>query len=449
VRHLWIRPHPSSKAWIGYLSLGDSTRVKDGDAVAARVEAADGRCGTWYEIEPTGYVCVGKDATLDSDDPDIVALRKRAADRSSPWPYRYGESLGTPVYPVPPTLDRQRRRELDLDEHLDKVARATSGADPATVDARFAGMDFSPAGKGPPRLLDLPAGGRALQTAVVRGSTIAYVDSFDHQGRTYLLTWDGSAVPKDRVRPYPASQFQGVVLGQQAELPIAFFRVGDGTKYRRDGDTVSATDDRWPRLSWVSLSGDSADVDGARYHATVDGTWCADADVTIARRSHDVPKVVANQTDGRRSWLDVSIEGGTLVAYEDATPVYATLVSPGRGGMPHPGVDPLDTASTPTGTYAITGKFLTATMQSGSIATLIHAEVQYTMNFSGPYAIHGAYWHDRWGQKMSGGCVNLSPVDSQRIFEWSQPRLPAGWHGMATITTPRRFAHPTWVHLHR
>ena len=131
------------------------------------------------------------------------------------------------------------------------------------------------------------------------------------------------------------------------------------------------------------------------------------------------------------------------------TPVYATMISPGRGGIPQTGVPTLDTASTPTGTYSVLGKFLTATMQSSSIATLIHAEVQYTMNFSGPYAVHGAYWHDQWGEPKSGGCVNLSPIDAQRIFRWTEPKLPPGWHGMRTLPQSHDFGRPTLVHLRR
>ena len=72
-------------------------------------------------------------------------------------------------------------------------------------------------------------------------------------------------------------------------------------------------------------------------------------------------------------------------------------------------------------------------MVSSTEPTLVHTEVQYTQNFSGPHTLHGAYWHDDWGEKKSGGCVNLSPLDAQRLFEWSEPALPDGWHGVRWI----------------
>ena len=453
-RHLWIRPQPrDSGSWLGYLSLGDAIRVKGGKAEEARVDPrvgpGSGRwCRTWYAVEPVGYVCTGELATLDGDDPDIVELRRRAADPTSPFPYRYGESLDAAVYVEPPSPEVQRQREYALEQHLDKLAQIRDGND--AVDERLVGLDLTPAGKGPPRLLpNLPPHGRPNQSRIHNGSTLAYVDSFDHAGRTFLLTWDGGIVPKDKVKPYPESTFHGVILGEEASLPIAFFRVEDRPVYRRGADgTFTESDEMFARLSWVALSGERAERDGRHFLATRDGRWVLETDAAVAREASAMPGAVAKH--GKRStWLDISILGGTLVAYEGMTPVYATLISPGRGGIPQTGVPTLETASTPTGTYSVLGKFLTATMQSSSIATLIHAEVQYTMNFSGPYAVHGAYWHDQWGEPKSGGCVNLSPIDAQRIFRWAKPKLPRGWHGMRTLPKSHDFGTPTLVHLRR
>jgi hypothetical protein len=84
-------------------------------------------------------------------------------------------------------------------------------------------------------------------------------------------------------------------------------------------------------------------------------------------------------------------------------------------------------------------------MFSSSNSDIVHTEVMYTQNFSGPYALHGAYWHNDWGDKKSGGCVNLSPIDSRRIFRWTEPALPEGWHGMRTMD----FTPKTLVSLRR
>ena len=36
------------------------------------------------------------------------------------------------------------------------------------------------------------------------------------------------------------------------------------------------------------------------------------------------------------------------------------------------------------------------------------------------YWIHGAYWHNNFGQKMSHGCVNVDYKDMEPLYNWSQ-----------------------------
>ncbi|MBI4953641.1 MAG: L,D-transpeptidase [Myxococcales bacterium] len=445
-RFVWIRAAPGSRgAWIGYLSLGDAVRVKGGDAARALVPGTAGGgagCVAWYAIEPFGYVCTGEDATLDPQDPVVAALRPTAADPTSPWPYRYAESTGTPVYSRVPTEAEQRRTEIDLDRHLAAIARAATG--PRAAADPLLGVDVSPATEPPPPFPELPARGRPIVRAVVRGSTLAYTRSFAAHGRSWLLTWDRAVVPKDRVRPYPESHFAGVLLAgarvaspsaDAPRLPLGFFRVKARPKYRRgpDGVLAAVPGDEWPRHGWVELGAASVVDGGRRYLETrTPGLYCAEQDVTVVAAPREPPPRVRLGPDAGAAakWIEVSIDGGWLVAHEGDTPVYATLISPGRGGMPYPGLDPVSTASTPVGQFAVTGKFLTATMISSSDSNIVHAEVQYTQNFSGPHALHGAYWHDAWGEKKSGGCVNLSPVDARRIFAWTDPPLPLGWHGV-------------------
>ncbi len=54
-------------------------------------------------------------------------------------------------------------------------------------------------------------------------------------------------------------------------------------------------------------------------------------------------------------------------------------------------------------------------------------DVPYVQYFSKGIGLHGAFWHRSFGQVRSHGCVNLAPLDAQRLFWWTSPRLPAGW----------------------
>jgi hypothetical protein len=54
------------------------------------------------------------------------------------------------------------------------------------------------------------------------------------------------------------------------------------------------------------------------------------------------------------------------------------------------------------------------------------------MYFSLAIALHGAFWHGRFGQVRSHGCVNLAPADARWLFFWVRPELPEGWHGVTS-----------------
>jgi len=107
--------------------------------------------------------------------------------------------------------------------------------------------------------------------------------------------------------------------------------------------------------------------------------------------------------------------------------VYATAISAGRASLKPDGTM-VPSSSTPNGTYPIRSKLKSTTMRSDRRPNRSHAEVMYTQVFYEDYALHGAYWHDDWGDRRSAGCVNLAPIDSRWLFDWSEPSVPDGWH---------------------
>ena len=259
------------------------------------------------------------------------------------------------------------------------------------------------------------------------GSTVAYVSDLKIGDKDYLLGADLSYFPKDRVTPYPHYEFKGLDLGSEVKLPLAFFRGKDRPKLRRAGDTFEETGQTFTRLSHVALTGQNAEVAGDKYLETADGSWVKAKDAVVPTPSGK-PPWGTETPKGRATWIEVSVTQGWLIAYENTTPVFTTLVSPGRGGPAKADEDPIEEARTPLGVFPISGKFATATMEAPG--NLIHSAVPWTQNFSGPHALHSAYWHDDFGNYKSGGCINLSPLDGKKIFEWTEPALPAGWHGI-------------------
>ncbi len=457
-RFAWIHSAPGEhKGWIGYLGLGGSVALKGGSVEKARVAANGGGCEGWYAIEPVGFMCTDDSATIDPNDPVVVALAKDPPKTDSPFPYEYGESTGAPRYPHLPSPEEQKGKEWDLAAHMDAIAKAKSGGE---VDKSLEGIDLSPSGVEAPTLTPVSPLVREARDRIALGSTVAWTRSFDFGGRTFLMGHDQAIIPKDRVKPYPKPMFHGVELGSGVDLPLAFFRKKPRPKYTReaDGSFKPKGDETFALHSYVGLTGKKETIEvpaptgkkGAvekeTYLETKEpGVWVLEKDAAVCEKT-EPPTILTLVKGGKKSWVDVSVLGGTFVAYEGDKPVYATLISPGRGGIPFPGKDPISTASTPLGTFRVDGKFVTASMVSSSDSNLVHTEVQYIQNFHGAHALHGAYWHEMWGLPKSGGCVNLAPIDAKKMFEWSEPKLPEGWYGMrstpeagaATVVVVRR-----------
>src|SRR6185437_2852919 len=252
---------------------------------------------------------------------------------------------------------------------------------------------------------------------------------------TFLLTAKQTIVPADRVRAFHPSSFHGVRLDGEVNLPIAWMRGTARPRWRRvPSGAIEQTSGAWAVRTFARLGGASVEQGGERFLETLE----RDADgATLYVRERDatvVQPVTALPTGVKPGgkWMLVSITQGTLVAYESLTPVFATLISPGRGGVPVPGRDHVSDSATPIGTYNITFKDRAATMSAdpaGGFLTHFIADVPYVQYFRAPFALHGAYWHERFGEPASAGCINASPLDAEALFAWSDPAVPEGWQG--------------------
>lgn len=150
--------------------------------------------------------------------------------------------------------------------------------------------------------------------------------------------------------------------------------------------------------------------------------WMRVRDLARPRRSEPPPEVRADDTNER--WIDVDLATQTLVAYAGKRPVFATIVSTGKGPVG-------SELATRTGTFRIWVKIFTTKMDNlDKEETDRHyaiEDVPWVQFFDKAIALHGAFWHRDFGRVHSHGCVNLAPLDARWLFAFTSPHLPAGW----------------------
>lgn len=113
-------------------------------------------------------------------------------------------------------------------------------------------------------------------------------------------------------------------------------------------------------------------------------------------------------TNGRA--IVVSVAEQRIYAYENGQLVRSHLVSTGRPETP-----------TVLGDYKVYVKYVADDM-SGPGYFL--PQVPYTMYFYSGYAIHGTYWHNSFGRRMSHGCVNLPTAEAKWFFDFASVGTP-------------------------
>jgi L,D-transpeptidase catalytic domain len=402
----------------------------------------DGCPGGFYAVAPRGFVCNDRTVTR-APSPRLVETSAAAAGSPGPFPYRYATSDGAPMYNRIPSAGEQARLERGFGAAGDERSpfqRPSAYQDLATLEPIVAVDPVPPF---------LAAGGVAaegrqglVKGALAAGSLVSFTKAFSAAGRTFLFTAGQTLVPADRVRAFRPSTFHGVRLGGDVALPIAWIRGAARPRYRRlTAGAVAQAPGQWPVRSFVRLVGRGTEQDGRRYLETLerdeDGAplYVSEKDATVVTAAAELPTGVK---PGRK-WMIVSITQGTLVAYEGLTPVYATLISPGRGGVPAPGRDNVADSTTPIGTYNVTFKDRASTMSAdppGGSLTHFIADVPHVQYFKAPFALHAAYWHERFGEPASAGCINASPLDAEALFAWSDPQVPDEWQGAAGAGAP-------------
>ncbi|MBL8683316.1 MAG: L,D-transpeptidase [Myxococcales bacterium] len=332
-----------------------------------RAQRGPGCRTQWLEIEERAWVC-GDRGEL-SVSPPAAPLAIPDGDSSLPWPYAFTGRDGVRAYKTEAAA----------------IALSDNASDFDLWEANWGFAVESLTGAGDGRVLRSRSGYFLRRRDVYRASPTTFEGAAFRQleGGERGIPFGWVALGATRVYGVASESGPSEALARLSPVRVYEVRGSSRRAMARIGP------DRWARadhLRWIAPEPPPSRVDLAR----------------------------------RERWIDVDVSTQTLIAYEGAEPVYATMVSTGGERSP-----------TQPGVFRIWGRYVAHTMDNTESAHLPNhfrlGDVPYVQFFDDDRGLHGVYWHDQFGTPRSHGCVNLSPRDARWLFRFTAGQLRPGW----------------------
>jgi len=394
---------------LGYLRKGRRTMV--GDAEYATQECPKG----WFVLPEGGYVCQGRGM--------LVGAKPRYIRKVPPEPlvdmldpYRHGfiRRDWTPAYKripaeeemwAPPSKEAEDAEVPDGGEPILETL-------PHDEEEADGGVDYYKYAKRKHRIVRL---------LLSRGFWVSVAARrFDELTRKfYYETVKGDFVPAENVHLIKPPEFRGYRISGERPLPGAIIHARHAAFYDRRRKRFRSVGPA-ERLGTYRVH-EVTEHRGASYYRIDNNRWLKSTQVVLFDLSPP-PEGIGEE----EKWIRVNLSRQTLEAYEGSMPVYATLVST---GLPES-----EETITPRGEFRILFKHLTDDMTGavGDDDTYSVEDVPWVQYVHRNIALHASFWHSAYGRTKSHGCINLSPADARWLFDWTEPALPDGWHGVAT-----------------
>jgi hypothetical protein len=187
---------------------------------------------------------------------------------------------------------------------------------------------------------------------------------------------------------------------------------------------------------------EGADGHGYGYGAYGEFYWADGAAFKVLTDADVAP--INPDVDPNDKRIEADLDYQTLSCYEGIKEVYFCRISSGLKYDPSTG-QVSDKLATPVGNLLTHWKIYSLNMTAGSFQSGYSTPaVPWNTMISGDgIAIHGAFWHNAFGEKRSHGCINVTPEDAKWIFRWTTPyislaqsemRLSLPDHGTVVLT---------------
>lgn len=239
----------------------------------------------------------------------------------------------------------------------------------------------------------------------------------DDSGRTTVSSWNFTGqIPSAAI--LGKDRFKYLGWWGRINANGITVRKGAGTSFDKIGTLSSA--ERVKVLEevfgeWVDGKNLWYRIDGGKY---ADNYIFADYITPMEQPEPPAEFKIPDGVAAGDNWIDVDLTKKILTLFNYNKPLFTTYISPGRADNP-----------TLTGTYRVWYKLKKAEMQGGPPLHNYRYDLKnipWTMFYNYDYAIHGTYWHDRFGSQQSAGCTNMTQGDAKYIFDNTLPAIPDG-----------------------
>ena len=225
-------------------------------------------------------------------------------------------------------------------------------------------------------------------------------------GETWYEINNGQYMHEEDIRRVEASDFQGVEIQRQPERPFGWVVEEVRPSLRPDGEPEPAFV-KLPRFTFVEIYDTVLGEDDWLWYDIGNGQWVRQTYFSLVDVSARPDEVGPDEF-----WTEVDLYEQTFAAYEGDRMVYATLISSGLNRWP-----------TREGLFQAHDRYEQNKMSGaeGKVDYYFIEDIPYIMYFDRllGIALHGTFWHDRFGYKHSHGCVNMPILDAEWTFNWS------------------------------
>jgi hypothetical protein len=227
----------------------------------------------------------------------------------------------------------------------------------------------------------------------------------EHNGEYWYMINLGEWVREEDITLVEKSTFTGYEILAQPERLIGWMVV-DYWYSNEPGAEPAPGALKLPRYTFFEVYDAVEADDGWIWYNIGNDRWMRQTYVSLVDKTPRPEEIGEDEY-----WVEVDLYEQTFAAYEGDRLVYAGLVSSGLNRWP-----------TNEGLFQVWDR-QPATKMSGAEGKVDYyfiEDVPHTMYFDDEIALHGAYWHDRFGYKHSHGCVNMPLRAAEWIYNWSE-----------------------------